>query len=290
MKILYVTDLHGIKGFYNQALDIALKEKVDMVINGGDMMPNGSETHDIFTEQQKFIEEFLINHWKKYEKNKIYHLGMLGNDDLKIYDELFDKKCRVFKYIKNIAQKKVSINGYEFIGFNWVNDYPFQLKDRCRRDFEGFALEHQFGPGMLSTEKGYIEVFPTWKELIKTLPTMEDELNKLPQISNPDKTIFISHMPPNKVELDVCQDGRQVGSKSVYNYIEKSQPLISCHGHIHENFHRTKRWENKIGKTVCIQPGQMGETVMLYDYSIVNKLVYVIINTEPLEYRRFEEV
>jgi Icc-related predicted phosphoesterase len=43
-----------------------------------------------------------------------------------------------------------------------------------------------------------------------------------------------------------------VGSKTLYDVIEKHQPLIGIHGHIHEG-----RGDIKIGKTVCVNPGSV---------------------------------
>jgi Icc-related predicted phosphoesterase len=48
------------------------------------------------------------------------------------------------------------------------------------------------------------------------------------------------------------------GSTSVRAAIEKHQPMLGLHGHIHESKHAAK-----IGKTTCINPGsEYGEGVM----------------------------
>ena len=41
---------------------------------------------------------------------------MLGNDDLLAADEMFDNLCDRFENVCNIAGRKFSVNGYEFIG------------------------------------------------------------------------------------------------------------------------------------------------------------------------------
>jgi len=41
-----------------------------------------------------------------------------------------------------------------------------------------------------------------------------------------------------------------VGSKSIRDAIEKHQPLLGLHGHIHES-----RGSFKIGRTICVNPG-----------------------------------
>jgi len=48
------------------------------------------------------------------------------------------------------------------------------------------------------------------------------------------------------------------GSRSVRTAIEKTQPLLSLHGHIHESPGAVR-----IGKTLCINPGsEYGEGVL----------------------------
>ena len=48
------------------------------------------------------------------------------------------------------------------------------------------------------------------------------------------------------------------GSQAVRNVIERYQPLIALHGHIHES-----RGTVKIGKTICINPGSAyGEGIL----------------------------
>ena len=41
-----------------------------------------------------------------------------------------------------------------------------------------------------------------------------------------------------------------VGSSAVYEALERYQPILSLHGHIHES-----RGEAKIGKTLALNPG-----------------------------------
>ena len=48
------------------------------------------------------------------------------------------------------------------------------------------------------------------------------------------------------------------GSTSVRAAIEREQPMLGLHGHIHESKHVTR-----IGRTICINPGsEYGEGVM----------------------------
>jgi Icc-related predicted phosphoesterase len=56
--------------------------------------------------------------------------------------------------------------------------------------------------------------------------------------------------------LDVCRGGVAVGSAATRTFLEKRQPLLSLHGHIHESPDESGVWMASIGRTVCIQPGQ----------------------------------
>jgi Icc-related predicted phosphoesterase len=131
MKIIYITDVHGDKDKYWRVLEVAKGNGATAVINGGDMLPKEGDLHQ---SQRDFVKGFLNEYFAEFEKARIYHLGFLGNDDLRIHDELFQEVCSKYPHVINLAQKRFQLESFEFIGMNWVVDYPFQLKDRCRKD------------------------------------------------------------------------------------------------------------------------------------------------------------
>ena len=51
-------------------------------------------------------------------------------------------------------------------------------------------------------------------------------------------------------------DARYLGSRATLDFLEKRQPLLSLHGHIHESPDESGVWKAIVGRTVCIQPGQ----------------------------------
>ncbi len=96
------------------------------------------------------------------------------------------------------------------------------------------------------------------------------------QVNDVSHTIFNFHDPPVDSSLDTCpmldwskdppepiiQSGQTVmygaGSKSVRKAIEKYQPMLGLHGHIHES-----QSVARIGRTVCINPGsEYGEGIL----------------------------
>lgn len=85
------------------------------------------------------------------------------------------------------------------------------------------------------------------------------------QLRDPHKAVFNIHVPPFGTGLDTAPlldehlkplvvageiTTGPVGSKAVRAAIERYQPIVSLHGHIHES-----RAASKLGRTMCINPG-----------------------------------
>jgi hypothetical protein len=112
------------------------------------------------------------------------------------------------------------------------------------------------------------------------------------KVQNMDKCVFNLHAPPFDTGLDVCPKldenlkpvyaGSEIimtsgGSTAVRKAIEKYQPAVSLHGHIHES-----RGFIKIGRTLCLNPGSeytegmlRGVVVELDDKGVRNYLLTV---------------
>ena len=273
MKALFVTDLHGSKWKYERLFEVAKSFRAEVVIDGGDMLPKEG---DLFR-QGEFIANYLDQHLAKFDAAGIYYLCYLGNDDLRIFDRLFEKTCDKYAFVVSLAQRKYEIGGYDFIGMNWVADYPFRLKDRCRKDTDDYVFQEQFGTGLLSTPEGWQEI-DDWFAYANTLPTLEDELNRLVRpVNMVRRSVYVIHMPPYKLGLDKCGDGAEVGSRAVYEFLRNHQPMLSLHGHIHESPEVSGRWCARLGNTICLQPGQL------------NELTYVTIDLATMKFERIKE-
>jgi Icc-related predicted phosphoesterase len=102
---------------------------------------------------------------------------------------------------------------------------------------------------------------------------IEAMIDKVPDMK---KAIFNFHDPPVDSSLDTCpmldwskdppeqilQGGQPIlfgaGSKSIRTAIEKHQPMLGLHGHIHES-----QSVAKIGRTTCVNPGsEYGEGIL----------------------------
>jgi Icc-related predicted phosphoesterase len=109
---------------------------------------------------------------------------------------------------------------------------------------------------------------------------MEEVVDRLlGQVRRPEKAIVNFHCPPRDTKIDQCpsltsdlkiefQAGqvlmKSAGSAAIRRGLEKLQPLLSLHGHIHE-----ARGSHRIGRTLCLNPGsEYAEGIM--KASIVN--------------------
>jgi Icc-related predicted phosphoesterase len=272
MNVLFVTDLHGITWKYDRLLRIAHSFRVQVLIHGGDMLPRDGNPFD----QDEFIVRYLDYHFAQFDAAGIYYLCFLGNDDLRIFNGLFDETCNKYPHIVNLAQRKFQVENFEFIGMNWIVDYPFRLKDWCRMDTEDYVFQQQLGSGLLSTPDGWKEL-DDWPAYARTLPTLKNELSQLVRPANMNQAIYVIHMPPHRLGLDKCANGLEVGSKAVYNFLLESQPILSLHGHIHESPEVSGEWHAMLGRTVCVQPGQLAS------------LTYVTIDLDAMSLNRHLE-
>jgi Icc-related predicted phosphoesterase len=160
-----------------------------------------------------------------------------------------------------------------------ANDDPFYVDDVIAEhggdllvNVEGRVVEIAPGHEMITT--GYTNRTP-W-----STPREYDEEEILAhidemagQLSSPSTALFNLHPPPYGTKLDlaprlnerlevVTSSGAplmdHVGSKAVYDAIERHQPLVGLHGHIHESAGR-----DVIGRTSVFNPGsEYGEGVL----------------------------
>lgn len=155
-------------------------------------------------------------------------LVMPGNDDEFEIDPVIESGQRV----ENPDGKVVGIDGYQLLSSAWANRTPWD------------------SPRELPEEQ------------------LERKLEQIAAALNPRApAIFNLHCPPYNSGLDMApqltddlrvvrKGGEQVlmpvGSRAVRAIIERHQPLLGLHGHIHESRNATT-----IGRTLCLNPGSV---------------------------------
>jgi Icc-related predicted phosphoesterase len=209
--------------------------------------------------QKDFIKKYLSNFYSKCKEKDIEVMAFFGNDDL------YTRKVHFRKIGSLLDETLFFKDGYEFKAYPYVQDYPFGLKTACKWDSDNWRCPDRYihTPRDID-ENGWIEITDIDKYFYQK-NTIENDLSN---IHATPKTIMAIHQPPSGMGLDVCINGRKVGSKAVQNWIQKEQPLLVLTGHIHESPQVTGLWKGNIGKTLVIQPGPAIVDIKIDDTSI----------------------
>lgn len=292
-RVFYVTDLHGSDRMFYKFINAAPVYKAQVLVVGGDVagktvipiiQTNGSYSvrirgtdrtattneeleamkreiravgdypyvttqngwRDLTAEPVRMDELFdtliteSIGNWCKTAEERLKASGVRvivnkGNDDPPIVQELVERSA----FVEWPDEKVIDVGGHEMMSLGYSNMTPWKL------------------PGDIPEE-----------ELEKKIE------NLVSQMKNVSNSIFNIHVPPFGTHLDVAPkldenlkpvlaSGGQpemanVGSIAVKRAIEKYQPSVGLHGHIHES-----RGTVKIGKTYCFNPGSEYSTGVL---------------------------
>ena len=250
MNCIFVSDIHGKKEHFEKIFKIVAEEKPDAVFLGGDILPN---QFSIEGSVEEFIESVIFKPIKKIDCASFFVI--LGNDDPRIYEKQFIEadEQNILNYVN---EKTVKFDDLFVTGYSYVPPTPFQLKDWERYDVSRFV-----DVGAISPEEGMRTVDVGSDEI--RYSTISADLKKLSKNAPIDKTIFLFHSPPYNSNLDrAALDGESydhapldvhIGSIAIQRFIEKSQPFLTLHGHVHESYSLTKIWKEKTGKTLSFQ-------------------------------------
>lgn len=150
-----------------------------------------------------------------------------GNDDRFDVDELIESHRSVINGEGKIIQIDDS---HEMVSCGWVNPSPWNTA----REEEEDKLEQRLEQYISKLKNTKTAIFnfhaPPYQSKIDEAPLLDKELNPIIQGG------AVVMVP--------------VGSKAVRKMIEKYQPFLGLHGHIHES-----SGSMKIGRTPCVNPG-----------------------------------
>jgi Icc-related predicted phosphoesterase len=260
MKLLYTSDLHGEIHLYQELLSLASSTSSEIVVMGGDLLPSFPPTkkyEDMVPNQKTFIEQFLPSFFKNILDNTSAQQIFLisGNWDLS-YSYLFRKPI---ENVIDLNQKSYLLkNGYELIGYPFVPPTPFRPKNYEKMDDREAPWPPQKNPSYILASGHTDQLTPIDPYLyLRGRETIEEDLNHLARPLYSKKTVYIMHSPPFGTRLDLIQGGTAAGSRSIKAFIERNQPLLTLHGHIHESPELSGACLDRIGKTLSVNPGQL---------------------------------
>lgn len=259
-----LSDIHQMGNKWKKLIKDAEEENPEIIAIAGDLFPkdNGILFHIRW-----------LTHFKRYAK-QIKDMGIelvltLGNDDNQLLIPEFEKMDEE-GLIHFVHDKVKKIKGYEFVGMSWVPDYPFTYKFWIKPDIDGdwHVSKSQLGkPCLIDENNKFYNIKGDYKIYLAEKGTIDNHLKDLTsQVENMSKSIWLIHAPPAYMKLDVCGHGEEVGSKAITCFLEKNEPMLTIHGHIHESPEVTGIWKKQVGDTVVLQNGQVGHDVC---YSMV---------------------
>lgn len=292
-RILFATDIHGSETTFMKFINAGKLYKADVLILGGDItgklgipivkQADGSYRANLGgvdrilktkLELEEFEKEVLLLGFYPYLTNEV-EMDMLREDQTK-QREVLNRLIieRLEKWIK-IAEERLKPTGIK-IYVTGGNDDPFIIEDVLKKSSyviypEGDVVFIDDDHEMISTGYGNITPWNCPRDISeeKLEEIIEGMISKVENMQN---CIFNFHVPPINSNLDVCPmldvsvkppkpiPGKEIaaGSTAVRNAIEKYQPLLGLHGHIHES-----RGAVYIGRTFCVNPGsEYGEGIL----------------------------
>lgn len=294
-RVFFTTDVHGSTVVFKKFINAAKFYEAQVIVLGGDMVgkmivPLVEQNDGAFRANylgkvyNVQMGDELTKLEQTLENSGLYPLRVTPEEvnefqaDNSLVEKRFGKLAaeRVAKWLQ-IADERLKGTGilcYVQPG----NDDPFEIDEIFKqstlvKNVDECVVEIDEDHEMASVGAANSTPWHCPRDL------SEDDLGKridmvVTQLKHPETAIFNFHVPPFDTNLDIAPELDEnltpklslsggfkmvsVGSTAVRAAIEKYQPLVGIHGHIHES-----RSAQKIGRTMCINPGsEYGEGVL----------------------------
>jgi Icc-related predicted phosphoesterase len=288
-RVFFATDLHGSEMCWRKFLNAAKFYDAEVLICGGDMTgkamipiveENGHYTVTIASQRQVVGAE-QVGDIENQIRRKGYYPLHVTPERLQELDENEQKRKECFQQIMldgvrrwmDMAEEKLHGSGVRVFVCPG-NDDEMEVDDVVR---ESDMVE--LGEGRMVEIDGFAMISTGWSNHTPWNTHREETEEELGarieamarNITDFSHAIFNLHCPPYRSGLDeapaidadlkLLHGGkalRPVGSTAVRQAIDKHQPLLSLHGHIHES-----KGAVKLGKTLSINPGSSYEEGVL---------------------------
>ncbi len=298
MRLLFVSDLHGSEICWKKFLNAGAFYHADVVILGGDitgkaMVPivqraDGSWIASLQDHVDTLETAAEVDEFAKRAMNRGYYPIRVSEEEyraLQADPDLVDKRFKqvmvegTTRWIA-MAEEKLAGTGIRVVACP-ANDDMFEI-DHVLANAELVETGDEDHPIQLGEftliSMGWTNPTPwhTFREAEE--PELARHIERaLAFADEPSATILNFHAPPYGSKLDNApalnpdltyasggQALRPVGSTSVRDAVQRFQPLLSLHGHIHES-----RGATRIGRTLALNPGSSYEEGILQT-AIVN--------------------
>ena len=256
-RFLITSDLHQHPAKWHGLLQEADATRPDYILIVGDILPK----YGGFGPQRAFFPRLrgMLENLRGGTHAQV--LLFLSNDDAHYLEPLVDELDAAGLCV-NMNQRVFRSGGLVFCGLNKVRDYPFGYKHYCVPDGDWVADPVQLcGQGITFDAQGEaVEINDLRAYLLDKpgLPSLLEDLSSQLKPGEMPRSVWMVHQPPAGLGMDLCGNGRAVGSPGLTSFIETHQPLLGCSGHIHESPHQPGgQWVARNGRTTWLQPGQV---------------------------------
>jgi len=285
-RILYGSDFHGSEAVFRKFLSAALQYKANVLIVGGDvtgkaMVPivhqgNGMYVGHLFGRREEASTPEALEKFKRTVSNVGFYPIVLEKDEAAELEKDRDKlnarfeaeMCERVRQWMILAEEKLVPNQIQFFFMPGNDDLPSidavinEFEHVHNPDMKRFVLEGDYE--LLGNSNANMTPWACARDVEEdVLRTKLQTLEAM--IQNPERAILVLHVPPVQSGLDTCPEldkdlkivtlGGQVlmksaGSQAVRELIERVQPMLTLHGHIHESPGHVR-----IGRTLAINAG-----------------------------------
>lgn len=265
----FATDLHGSVARFDKLLGWICGAAPEAVLLGGDVLPAmGSPGAAAFDD---FAGDYLAPALAQLRQTmgaSYPRVGVImGNDDPRAYEERFreleDRALWVQLHGKVVQWGDRCVAGYAF-----VPPTPFALKD-----WEKYDVSRYVDHGCTAPTEGRRSVEPDHDPRYATIAA---DLEALSGRLDLPHAIVLFHSPPYATVLDrasldgVAIDGVavdvHVGSIAIRRFIERHQPAITLHGHVHESAGLTGQFQQKLGRTTVLGAAHDGPELAIVSF------------------------
>jgi len=293
MKLYYATDIHGSEICWKKFINAGKFYEADTLILGGDMtgkaivplVAQGNQRYKLtLLEQETILEgQEAVDKMVQTIRNRGYYPYVTDPEEVaeltsapgRLDDLFLEQMLATIQRWMDYADEKLAGTGMRCFVCPG-NDDMFEVDaviaaSKSVQLAEGRIIQLDEHHEMASS--GWTNPTP-WKThreepeeaLLQRIEAV------VSQVGDPHNAVFNLHAPPYGSGLDEAPEltadlrpayaGRSlvsVGSKAVMKVIDKYEPMLSLHGHIHEG-----KGTRKFKKTLSINPGSMYEQGILH--------------------------
>lgn len=258
----FAADLHGHAARYERLFEAARAERPAAILLGGDLLPHLASARR--ADGSHFIEGFLAPAFRTLAGAPRVFL-VPGNDDPACEEPAFRaaERAGAWTWLHGRHERWAGLDLY---GYGCVPPTPFRLKD-----WERYDVSRHVDPGAVAPEEG-LRTVPMPDHEIRHA-TIQGDLEALTADADLSRAICLFHAPPYRSALDrAALDGRavdgvpldvHVGSIAIRRFIERRQPRVTLHGHVHESARLTGAWRERIGATIALSAAHDGPELAL---------------------------